>query len=411
MSLLDLRQLEKLDVYDDTRFAGTLHRTKRGAEFTYDAKYRDEELSRNGIGIAFNLSPQQETHIAAGTNLHTFFAGLLPEGLRLKALRTLVKTSEDDLFTMLAALGSNCIGNVFVRSGIEEERTKIDVQSPGEVSFLELFEQSIYDPSSAQRDRDPGVPGVMPKISASMVSFPISLKNRPKQYLLKLGTPEHPHLIENEHFFMQVAADCGIRVAATSIVHDRDNKAGLLVERFDRRFDPAAKSTRRLHQEDACQFLDRYPQDKYRVSMREICEAVSRLSSTPLLDIRGILEMYVFSYLIGNGDLHAKNISLLRTFQSGEVELSPAYDLLSTLPYGDRKMALRMNGRDDEFTKKDFIAFGEMFGVRERAVRSMIDKLATRISTWIPRLDDAGFQSKKARDIAKTFQDRVSKVG
>lgn len=407
MSQPDLRILEQLDVYDDDRLAGTLKRTKRGAEFTYEPAYQQEELTRNGMGVAFTLTPRESRHISSGANLHPFFAGLLPEGLRLKALRTLLKTSEDDMFTMLAALGSNCIGNVYVRTGKEEPQGHDDAIAPEDVSFAELFEESIYDSRSNQRDRDPGIPGVMPKISASMISFPVSVKNRGKQYLLKLGSADHPHLVENEHYFMQMAKDCGLRAAVTSIVHDRDGKAGLLVERFDRRYDPATKALQRLHQEDACQFLDRYPQDKYRLSLREICEGIVTLSSTPLLDVRALIEIYLFSYLIGNGDLHAKNISLLVSAAKSEVELSPAYDLLSTLPYGDRKMALRMNGRDDEFTKRDFVKFGGHFGLREKAILSMIEKIAAKSAPWIKQLGDAGFVARKAKDIEQKYLVRV----
>jgi hypothetical protein len=48
----------------------------------------------------------------------------------------------------------------------------------------------------------------------------------------------------------------GLATAETRLVFDRDGRSGLLVTRFDRR------AGRRLHQEDACQLLDRYPADK-----------------------------------------------------------------------------------------------------------------------------------------------------
>lgn len=62
--------------------------------------------------------------------------------------------------------------------------------------------------------------------------------------------------------------------------------------------------------------------------------------------------------MIGNGDLHAKNVSLLWT---DVVSLNPAYDLLSTLPYPhlSPNMALLLEGKDVNFKVDDFVAFGE----------------------------------------------------
>ena len=62
--------------------------------------------------------------------------------------------------------------------------------------------------------------------------------------------------------------------------------------------------------------------------------------------------MRAYSYLIGNGDLHARNVSLL-VQPNGRIVLAPAYDLLSTVPYGDRRLALKVEGRDDNVKRRD----------------------------------------------------------
>ena len=45
------------------------------------------------------------------------------------------------------------------------------------------------------------------------------------------------------------------------------------------------------------------------------------------------MRWFVFNYLIGNSDAHAKNIAFL--VSPGRIDLAPAYDLLSVRPYGD----------------------------------------------------------------------------
>jgi serine/threonine-protein kinase HipA len=70
-----------------------------------------------------------------------------------------------------------------------------------------------------------------------------------------------------------------------------------------------------------------------------------RLSTAPAVTARGILQQLVFAWLSGNGDLHAKNLSVVAT-PTGETRLAPAYDLPSTTFYGDTTLALTVGGRD-----------------------------------------------------------------
>lgn len=412
MELVDLRALDSVGVYKGSQFAGTLSRTAHGATFSYNSDFRLAAQKEKSYGLAFSLSPESATHEISGTNLHPFFAGLLPEGLRLKALRMSLKTSEDDLFSMLLALGTNCIGDVYVQVDSQIiDSGKQDLSSFEEVSFFELFNQSISATTLHLREADPGIPGVFPKLSASMISFPVGITNRNRQYLLKLGTEEHPQIVRNEHFFMSLAKHVGFLVPKSAVVRDRLGVEGLLVERFDRVYTRPAKSFLRLHQEDACQILNRYPQDKYRLSMREIAAGIAAVSSAPLIDTLKLIELYLFSYLIGNGDLHGKNISLihehLASDDRGRIRLSPSYDLLSTLPYGDRQMALRLGAKNDSFTLYDFVNFGKLFSIPENAVKSSAKRIIQRTTAKLPEVAEIGLEEKKSRDILKTFEQRV----
>ena len=58
-----------------------------------------------------------------------------------------------------------------------------------------------------------------------------------------------------------------------------------------------------------------------------------------------LLKVVVFSWLIGNGDLHGKNMSIYNP--DGWWQPTPAYDLLCTQPYAgwNDPMALNLYGR------------------------------------------------------------------
>src|SRR5690606_4677194 len=245
---------------------GTLSRTTHGSRFDYDPAFL-ETAPREG-GAAIHLPYLQTGFETRGVNLHSYFAGLLPEGLRLDALVRRVKTSEDDLFSLLMAIGEDTVGDLVVRIPGAPRPKPPAPEALSEVSFAALFERSIG--ATGEHLEEPSIPGVQAKVSASMVSFPVTLAGRREAHILKLNPPDRPRLIENEAFFMGMAQACGLEAAKVRVVHDRDGEAGLLVTRFDRRWSSAHKALVGVHQEDGCQFLDRYPADKYRLTCNEV---------------------------------------------------------------------------------------------------------------------------------------------
>ena len=124
------------------------------------------------------------------------------------------------------------------------------------------------------------------------------------------------------------------------------------------------------------------------------------------LETAKYLRLVAFSYLVANGDLHAKNVSLRNSADDGRVELTPAYDLLSTLPYGDRNMALSFDGRDDNLKRAQIASFGERFGVRSASTTAMLDELCDVAPAWIARLEEIDFEPRKAADLARVMKKR-----
>ena len=389
-------------------FAGTIERTREGATFTYAATFLDRPRPAWEGGLAYHLPYTRPRTEIRGVNVHSFFAGLLPEGIRLTALVRRVKTSADDLLSLLVEAGADCIGDVSVVADDGRDRSvtpAVDVARLDTIRFADVLAASL----AGARGAEPTLSGVQEKLSAAMISLPLRGKAGSGAYLLKLEPPRLRRLVHNEHFFMQAARESGLDVARTELVHDAEGVPGLLVERFDRA--RVARETHAIHQEDACQFLERYPGDKYVVSHGDIAEGIGALSAAPIVELAKYLRLIAFSYLVGNGDLHAKNVSLRTRLGTGLVELTPAYDLLSTLPYGDRTMALSFEGRDDHWKRTHFVAFGARHGVRDGAVRSMLDELCDVAPRWIERLDEIGLERKKRTDLARVITKRRADLG
>jgi len=366
---------QRIEIYKKNCPAGFLSRTDSGSEFRYHDAYF---LDPTKPGLSVHLNKQEPVYRTIGDNLHAYFAGLLPEGRRLKALVSNVKTSEDDLFSLFAAAGSSAIGDVWAQ-GIGEHSAEI--KQLKQVDFYELF--STYCQGIGKLKEDVALAGVQEKISASMISFPLRTAKKNKKYILKLNPKDKPNLIENEWAFMQLAQKCGLETAAVKLVQDKQNNLGLLVERFDHFYQQ--DQWQYLHMEDICQLMNKYPQDKYNVSFKEVCQAISQYCPAGSLQVTQALLIYVFSYLIGNGDLHAKNLSLIERADTGELVLSPAYDLLTTYIYKDDSMALKIDGRDKNIKRETFVSFARRFNISSTFFNRKIELMLKRFEQSIEK--------------------------
>jgi serine/threonine-protein kinase HipA len=397
--LQQLRLVKTADVYKAGVLAGVLQRLPDRTEFRYLPAY----LNASGPPVAWSLPLRPEPTTAPAAAVPPFFAGLLPEGRRMTALRRSVGTSADDEFSMLLAVGVDTIGDVqIVPAGEKPGDTKpLKVDDFGTVVFAELFAQAIGD----QPDRT-ALPGIQDKVSGQMLNLPI--QGRTGAYILKLNPPEFPHLVENEHFFFRAAAHTRLRLAEVDLVHDRDGAPGLLVHRFDRV--PDNGHIRLLAVEDACQVLGRWPGDKYIIPAEDAIMGLARRCRAPGVAALELYRLLAFAYLSGNGDLHAKNLAILND-PRGEWRVTPAYDLPSSAVYGDRTMALPVGGKiRQQFSWPMLRSLASTSGIPDRLAASVVREQITAAGTWIEELDQLPFNANVIRDLRRLVRARIRSI-
>ncbi|MFE5835238.1 type II toxin-antitoxin system HipA family toxin [Arthrobacter sp. NPDC056493] len=351
-----LRFLPAADVYKQGELAGRLARTENGgSEFTYVPDYLKAGLP----GIATTLPPGEAPIVTHGGGLPAFFAGLLPEGHRLTVLKNAAKTSLDDELTLIMAVGADVPGDVqIVPAGeaLAEPEPLADTTDPAVLDFTVLAEALDLH----------GLPGVQPKVSASMLSAPLALADG--RYILKMNPPTHANLIQNEAAHLAAAKVLKIPVAAATIVHDKNALPGLLVTRFDRVSDGGQWT--HLPTEDGAQVLGLPPASKYSVAAEEVVAALARVSKAPAVAARNLYLQFLFAWLTGNGDLHAKNVSVLGGRHGGGYAVAPVYDVPCTLVYGDITMALPVAGRSKNLRARHWAEFAAEIGLPQRAAAS-----------------------------------------
>ncbi|APX02223.1 type II toxin-antitoxin system HipA family toxin [Arthrobacter sp. QXT-31] len=355
------------DIYKRGVLAARLERHDGGTKFSYLPPY----LQSGRPAVASSLPLSQEPVLSGAGAAPPYFTGLLPEGRRLNALRRSIKTSADDDLSLLIAAGGNPVGDVqIVGHGepLDPEEHAVEVDPRRPVDFDELLGDSgLIDPVA--------LAGVQDKLSAGMISMPVASAGR--RFILKLNAPEFPHVVENEFIMFRYAAKLRIPLSRVQLMRDVAGRPGLLVERFDRvplgsggtNDDDAVQ---RLAVEDGAQVLKLYPADKYNVGFGTVCHALAEYCAAPLPALRNLAIQAAFALLSGNGDLHAKNVSIVQQ-PHGEWSIAPVYDIPSTVVYGDKTLALTLGGKRSGISRKHFLAWATGLGLPERTAAQAVD--------------------------------------
>lgn len=353
-------------VYKKGVLAATLSRQGGNIKFQYDDAY----LASGGQPVATTLPLTSEPLLLSGSAAPAYFAGLLPEGRRLNAISDRLKTSLSDDLGLLLEIGADLIGDVQVLApdaNPATERESLMLPSDlAEISFSEIRERF-------KGAKPTGIPGVQDKLSSKMLNARARMAN--VDYMLKLNPTDVPFAVENEAYFLGLAKKCGIKVANHKLLIDGQGQPALLLERFDRLATKQGKQL--LAAEDGCQVANLYPADKYNIDFLQMAKGLASLCPASMVAGYELFKQLVFNWLIGNGDAHAKNFSVLES-DSGEWRVSPAYDLLCTRYYEDRTMALAINELTTNWSRSLLVEAAGELGVSRKAAEAVITgQLAT----------------------------------
>ncbi len=262
------------------------------------------------------------------------------------------------------------------------------------VPFELPFSRPAYDKEKLEVTPDRmSISGIQSKISLKLNEGRLEMVKSGGEYILK----PRPHGVFqrleaaplNEHLTMQIARQVfGFEVAESALVAFEDGELAYLVRRFDVQLDG-----KRSLQEDFAQIAARSEEThgknyKYDFSYEEIGELIRRHVATYKVDLERFFKLVAFNYLVNNGDAHVKNFSLIRNEQTGEYNLSPAYDLLNTrlhLPDESRTaLELFKDGFETESYKAnayyaydDFVVFAQKLGLVESRSKRILEEVIT----------------------------------
>lgn len=327
--------MKTLPVFLDQLPAGEITQAASGLlHFQYLPEYTSNP---SNPPLSVSMPKEQSTH--EHHLIAPWLEGLLPENPIVRqrwAQRFGVSTQP---FALLSSpIGQDCAGAVSF--------SLTATNSVDEISAAELAERirAMHRDSAAWL-------GESGQFSLAGAQAKMALIHRAGRYYIPSGSMPTTHIIKpaiagfpghdlNEHLCLEAARRLGISAVKSNLLTVEDQSA-LLVERYDRHLN------RRIHQEDICQALSLYPEQKYQnqggPSPSAIANLLHRVGSPA--DIATFADALLWNWIIAGTDAHAKNYSLL--LDADTITLAPLYDIASALPYAHPRklrMAMKVGG-------------------------------------------------------------------
>ena len=359
---------------------GAIHRRDAFTKFVFDQDYWDRP-DRGVLGRWFEDHPRKQPR--AANWVPAWFSNLLPEGRLRELIAREQGMSARREIDLLVRIGGDLPGAVQV------------VPDPG-AHFDEGFEAAADGPVNV-----PGPSGRL-RFSLAGVGLKFSMRQEGDRLVLPahgkggdwiVKTPDgsYPGLVANEAAVMRLASDVGIEVPEVYVRHrdqvdeleegawPSDEDEAYVVRRFDRRAEG------RVHIEDFAQVLGRsgIGEGKYRSTVETVAAIAYR--GRDRASLREMVRRSVFNLLVGNGDAHLKNWSLIYPDRK-IARLSPAYDLVCTAVYpnqADLGLPFFGTARISEISRDYFARLQASLKVEGGDVLDVVDETIERFSeTW-----------------------------
>lgn len=276
-----------------------------------------------------------------------------------------------------------------------------------DLPIFDLSRKDLADVALTFISRHAAVTGVQPKLSLELLNDKgvkrLTVVGLWGNYILKPQSENFEQLPENEDLTMHLADIAGIKTVPHSLIRMRDGSLAYITKRIDR------VKKRKIHLEDMCQLTGHLTEHKYRGSYEQVGKAISTFSKDPGLDLTKYAEILLFSFIVGNADMHLKNFSIIHKDKPGPV-LSPAYDLLSTVivnPSDKEETALTLNGKKNKITRKDFIALFINLGLLPRQQENIFERLLPCESKWLAFINQSFLSPSMQAQYKELIQSRI----
>ena len=359
---------------------------------------------RPTLSLSFNPPGDEESTerklreiYSSRMKLPPFFSNLMPEGVLREYMVKRLKVHHDHEFDILMALGASLPGAV----------RALPADAPPQAA-----KRYRRGPTHNATDETPikfSLGGSQLKFSMIERGGRFTLEDGNEEWIVKPPHPSHPNVPANEYTMMRLAAAAGIQTPEVKLVKledvDLGGLAGLSIPQREtwayavKRYDRTAEG--RVHVEDFAQVFNVYADQEYKATNYDtIGRLIFDLFPNRFEQIAEFVRRLVVNILIGNGDAHLKNWSVIYR-DNVTPQLAPAYDLVSTIHYvRNDSLALNLGG-EKRFESIDESHFDRLARRMEAPPKFVLDIVRETVSTagkaWPAMIREFGFP-KNMRD-------------
>lgn len=358
------------------------------AVFQYSREYINSE---NSFPISVSLPISDKPFSQKDTK--SFFEGLLPEGFSRKSVASLIKADEEDYLSILAALGRECLGALMIVQEDEKEESGYKLLTIDKVR--ELASKGATMSTQILMETHLSLAGASGKVGLyydeDKDKWYLPEGKAPSNYIVKQSHVRLSSIVLNEELCMLTAKELGIETPKCFIINTGtglDSEVLFATNRYDRIISSekkidGLKVPYRLHQEDFAQAMGIPSSQKYETKkmgyLGRMFEIIREYTSDPIGEQMKLWRLICFNYLIGNGDAHIKNYSLLYSENLKRMTVAPAYDIICTRCYNLRDEMSMFIGDDINFRhikRSSFIEAAKEAGLTESIALRIFDEVA-----------------------------------
>ena len=333
--------------------------------------------------------------------LNPLLSNLLPEGSLRLLLAQGLKIHQDNEFELLSYLGYDLPG-ALVAESVEPDAVPSYVFDSANIGHTTTVTLPPHYPHFS-------LAGVQMKLSMKHQSGRFTLPNPNKDsdlgdWIIKTPSVVHQSVAENEYSMMTLAQMVGVDIPDIELVRlDKLDNLPILnlpsepyayaIRRFDRGSTIDDVNIQRIHSEDFAQVLGKYAHEKYQGgNYQQIAKILYQYSDNGIADVKQMARRLLVNILLGNGDAHLKNWSVIYPDGFG-LRLSPAYDIVFTKAYIPSETSLALNlGKSKNWYQiefSDFEYWAKKADIPWRVVQSELkDVMAIARATWRDTLND-----------------------
>jgi len=319
----------------------------------------------------------------------------------------------------------NCLGCFALTKEVYCKKCKKSLFDNKKISTTLDFDKKEFLSATVALSKQLSISGVQDKISLKIENNKLVPTSTEGIYILKpIPLIEYGELLEdvakNEHFTMQLAEQVfGLETAKNALISFSDGELAYITKRFDR------VGGIKIKQEDFSSLAERSEQShgknyKYDYSYEEIGELIKKYLPSYRIEVIKFFKQVLFNYLVGNGDAHLKNFSVIQR-TTKDYGLSPAYDLLSSSLHLPNESRTALEFFKEYETKSfeangfyaydDFMALAKCLEIPKKMAEKIVKDFLAKEEATLKLLDNS-FLSGMARERYRMiFLDRVRAVG